>query len=176
MDEEGGRPRTVCGSFMDLREQKLLELSLVEALHKANEASKAKQQFLANMSHEIRTPMNAIIGMADLLWESPLSADQKEYVRVFRSSGETLLDLINDILDLAKVEEGRLDLEEVAFNLPDLWKGTVEVFVRPGPEEGLEMGVRIGPDVPSWVMGRPGSAPADSVQPPGQCREVHGGR
>jgi PAS domain S-box-containing protein len=156
MDEEGGRPQTVCGSFMDLREQKALELSLVEALHKAEEASKAKQQFLANMSHEIRTPMNAIIGMADLLWESPLSSEHKEYVRVFRRSGETLLDLINDILDLAKVEEGRLDLEEVGFNLPELVEGTVEVFAAQAQKKGLEMGVRISPDVPSWVMGDPG--------------------
>ena len=156
MDEESGRPQTVCGSFMDLRDQKVLERSLLEALHRAEEASKAKQQFLANMSHEIRTPMNAIIGMADLLWESPLSADQKEYVRVFRRSGESLLDLINDILDLAKVEEGRLDLEEVGFNLPELVENTVEVFAAQAQKKGLEMGVRIGPDVPSWVMGDPG--------------------
>jgi len=156
MDEESGRPQTVCGSFMDLREQKLLELSLVEALHRAEEASKAKQQFLANMSHEIRTPMNAIIGMADLLWETPLTADQKEYVRVFRRSGETLMALINDILDLAKVEEGRLDLEEVGFNLTDLVESTVEVFAASAQKKGLEMGARIGPRVPSWVMGDPG--------------------
>jgi PAS domain S-box-containing protein len=156
MDEETGRPLTVCGSFMDLRDQKLLELSLVEALQKAQEAGKAKQQFLANMSHEIRTPMNAIIGMADLLWETPLSPDQKEYVRVFRSSGESLLALINDILDLAKVEEGRLDLEEVAFDLIDLTESTVEVFAVQAQKKGLEFGVRIDPSVPSWVMGDPG--------------------
>ena len=155
MDEEGERPLTVCGSFMDLREQKLLELNLVEALHKAEEAGKAKQQFLANMSHEIRTPMNAIIGMADLLWETPLAPEQEEYVRVFRSSGETLLALINDLLDLAKVEEGRLDLEEVGFCLTDLLEEAVEVFSVQAREKGLTMEAQVGPGVPSWVAGDP---------------------
>ncbi len=156
MDEGSGRPLTICGSFMDLREQKLLELSLVEALHRAEEASKAKQRFLANMSHEIRTPMNAIIGMADLLWETPLLPEQREYVRVFRQSGDNLLALINDILDLARVEEGRLDLEEVGFNLTDLLENTAEVFAVSAQQKGLELGVRIGPGVPSWVVGDPG--------------------
>jgi PAS domain S-box-containing protein len=156
VDEGSGDLLAVGGTFMDLRAQKELEENLVEALQRAEEASKAKQQFLANMSHEIRTPMNAIIGMADLLWETPLTDDQRDYVQVFRTAGETLLGLINDILDLAKVEEGRLDLEKVGFNLLDLVESTVEVFAVPAQKKGLEIGARIDPGVPPWVLGDPG--------------------
>jgi two-component system sensor histidine kinase/response regulator len=156
MDEETMRPLALGGTFLDLRDQKSLEASLIEALHRAEDASRAKQQFLANMSHEIRTPMNAIIGMADLLWDTPLTDDQRDYVKIFRTAGETLLVLINDILDLAKVEEGKLDLEEVGFNLPDLLESTVEVFAASAQHKGLEIVARIEPGVPAWVVGDPG--------------------
>jgi signal transduction histidine kinase/CheY-like chemotaxis protein len=156
MDEETEQPLAIGGTFLDLRDQKSLEKSLVTALHQAEEAGRAKEQFLANMSHEIRTPMNAIIGMADLLWETPLTDDQRDYVKIFRTAGETLLVLINDILDLAKVEEGKLDLEEIGFNLPDLVESTAEVFAAPAQNKGLEIGARLDPAAPPWVIGDPG--------------------
>ena len=110
---------------------------LQAARDSALEASRAKSEFLANMSHEIRTPMNSIIGMADLLSEAPLAAEQREHVRIFKVAGETLLTLINDILDLSKVEAGQLELEEADFDLAELVSETVEFLAPHAHQKGL---------------------------------------
>ncbi|MBF0370775.1 MAG: PAS domain S-box protein [Magnetococcales bacterium] len=112
----------------DITERKRMLESLREALSSAQEASQAKSAFLAIMSHEIRTPMNAILGMAELLAESNLTPEQQRHVRIFNRAGESLLTLINDILDLSKIEAGQLEIESVAFDLPQLVRDIVDIF------------------------------------------------
>ncbi|MBI4971820.1 MAG: PAS domain S-box protein [Candidatus Omnitrophica bacterium] len=128
---------------------------LCEARDVALEASRAKSDFLATMSHEIRTPMNAIIGMAELLDETSLSTEQKEFVRIFRRAGDTLLNLINDILDLSKVESGNLELEDIEFDLNETIEKIMEIMAIRAHQKGLELSYHIMPDVMTYLMGDP---------------------
>ena len=142
-DEVGDRTR-------ELRER---ERELVTANEVALEASRAKSEFLSSMSHEIRTPMNAILGMAQLLEETTLNPDQKKYLEIMTNSGDALLELINGILDLARIESGRLSLEQVGFDLESLVDQTVETLSVRAHQKGLEMLVHVMPDVPLMLLG-----------------------
>jgi signal transduction histidine kinase/DNA-binding response OmpR family regulator len=140
-------------TFADLTTRKLAETALRLARDAALDASRAKSAFLANMSHEIRTPMNAILGMAELLAETPLTADQREYVGMFQRAGDALLEMLNDILDLSKVESGQLELESQAFDPTELLEDVAEVLAVPAHAKGLELICDVAPGLPACVVG-----------------------
>jgi len=144
-------------SFLIVLIATLIVVSDRKALHLAKEsaleASQAKSDFLSNISHEIRTPLNSIIGMADILAETPLSDDQARYVRVFRNAGKTLLNLINDVLDLSKIEAGRFDLNDAPFRLADLVAGVADLMTFRASSRGLRLRHEIEPGIPDYLLG-----------------------
>ncbi|HEY1760165.1 MAG TPA: response regulator [Bryobacteraceae bacterium] len=131
------------------------EEDLKRAKASAESANRAKSEFLTTMSHEMRTPMNAILGMADLLSESSLQAEQRDYVRIFQRAGANLLDLINDILDLSKVESGHLELETIGFELRPLLEKIIEMMAAKARDRGLKLTLEIAPAVPLGLIGDP---------------------
>ena len=152
------RNRTLQGVFAaarDVTESKRVEMELKLAKAAAESASRTKSDFLASMSHEIRTPMNAIMGIADLLAKTALSPEQDKYVQIFRRAGDNLLNLINDILDLSKVEASQLELERTGFSLRDHLEIVMEMVAPRAQEKRLTLECEIATDVPTELVGDP---------------------
>ncbi len=168
--DEDGQAYAYVGIQRDITSRKQAEQALLktnreleEANARANDmaveatiASRAKSEFLANMSHEIRTPINGVIGMTGLLLDTDLTEDQRRYAEIVKSSGESLLGLINDILDLSKIEAGKLDLETLDFELHSLLDDFAATMSIKTHSKGLELLCAADPDVPALLMGDPG--------------------
>jgi two-component system, sensor histidine kinase and response regulator len=155
LDEEGNVSKII-GVNIDVTNRRKVETDLQRAKDEAEAANRAKSEFLANMSHEIRTPMNGIMGMTELVLDTELDSEQREYLNLAKMSADSLLSLINDILDYSKIEAGKLEIDAIEFNLGDCLGDTMKTLSLRAHQKGLELAFEIEPDVPDALIGDPG--------------------
>lgn len=156
IENRAGMVTGIIGISRDITALKKAEEEIGRARDLAVEAAQLKAQFLAIMSHEIRTPMNAVIGMIDLLLDTPLNDEQEEYARTVRSSADALLEILNDILDLSRVESGRLELETAAFDLRVVVEESVDLHAHKAHAKGIRLGCRMLPNLDGRYQGDAG--------------------
>jgi PAS domain S-box-containing protein len=153
--DENKNPTGTIGINLDITHQKHLEQNLREAKKQAEDSAKAKELFLANMSHEIRTPMNAIMGMSQLLAKTELAPAQNSYLHAITTSAQNLLVIINDILDISKLDAGKMGIEQVGFNVFQLCEQVEKTMLYKAEEKGLRFVTRVDPLIPNVVLGDP---------------------
>jgi PAS domain S-box-containing protein len=149
------KPVSVLGTVQDITSLKILEKSLIETREQALAASRTKSRFLANMSHEIRTPLNGIMGNTTLLMDTPLSPEQKSMLETIRSSGDALLALIDGILDLSKIEAGKLEVVNEAFDLRAILDEAMRIVAAAAAEKQNNLELVLDPEVPSRIISDP---------------------
>ncbi|MBP9914307.1 MAG: response regulator, partial [Opitutaceae bacterium] len=150
---ESGQLENFIAIESDITARVETESQLRRAKAEADAASRSKSEFLASMSHEIRTPMNGVIGMTSLLMETPMNAEQRDFVNTIRTSGEALLTIINDILDFSKIESGKMEIEHMPFELALCIEEAFDLFALQASAKKLDLVYNIEPDVPGWILG-----------------------
>ena len=151
--DEDGTLEEIIGFGIDVTDRSEFEDQLIEAKEEAERANRAKSDFLASMSHEIRTPMNGIIGMTTLLAETKLNEKQEKYLNIIQNSGQTLLKIINEILDYSKIEAGKVEISRAPFNLKESITELVLLFEPMAKEKDLDYTLNFDPDIPEFIIG-----------------------